>query len=397
LTFGFLETPEATLNELAQVSEDLGVSLTAQGLDSRLTDRAVSLLQAMFQESLRLFRQHQSLPIELLERFSAVYLLDSSSVALPDRLQNEFPGCGGDGPVASLKVQLVVELRTGRLMLTLEAGRAPDQTYVPALDYLPGSLRISDLGYFNLDTFEQQAQQSQAFFLSRLNTQTSLFDGDTSAPIDLLAWLQALPETEGERPVLLGAANRLPARLLAVTLPQAVVEERRRKAKATAQRKGRTLSPRHLALLAWNVFVTNAPPALLSLAEAVLVYRVRWQIELIFKVWKSQAQLDRVAGCRRARVLCELYAKLIGLVLTHLLSASLRWLDTDAELSLTKAYHSLQRLAGRLARSLPNWAELAAVLGLLQVRWRKFGLKDKRKTRVSTLEQLRRLTQPTLA
>jgi hypothetical protein len=397
LTFGFLENPEATLNELAQVSEDLGVVLTAQGLDERLSQSAVAFLRAMFAESLGLFRQRHSLPVELLERFSAVYLLDSSTLALPDHLQDEFPGCGGDGPLASLKVQVVVELRFGRLQLTCEAGRSPDQAYVPPLAYPAGSLRLSDLGYFNVGHFEQLDQQHDAYFLSRLNTQTGLYDSETDQPMDLLAWLQASSEAQRERSVRLGATKHLPVRLIAMRLPPGVVEERRRKANEQARRKGRTLSERHRALLAWGLLVTNAPAELLSADEAVRLYPVRWQIELVFKLWKSQAQLDRIGGWRRARVLCELYAKLIGLVLTHLLSAPLRWLGHDDELSLTKAFQSLQRLALRLARSLPNWAELADLLALLQARWRKFGVKNKHKTRLSTLQALRQKPRPTLA
>jgi hypothetical protein len=391
LTFGFLENPEASLNQLAQVSEDLGVPLTGQGVDERLTEAAVNFEKAMFRESLTLFRLQQSLPVEILERFTAVELPDSSVIALPDSLKDEFPGCGGDGPAASLKVQLPVELRAGRLAATPETGRSPDQTYVPTATILPGSLRISDLGYFNLQVF-RQIDAHQAYFLSRLNLQTGVLDAETEQPFDLLAWLRAGPQARFEREVRPGASERLPVRLVAVRLPQAVADERRRKAKENARRKGRTLSPRYLALLDWNVFVTNVPQALLSIREVARLYRVRWQVELIFKVWKGEAQVDRVAGRRRERVLCELYAKLIGVVMTHLLSAPLRWVER--ELSLTKAYQVLQRLAIRLAQSLTDLGQLAQQLTLLQSRRLKFGLKDRRKTRLSTLAELRRPIEP---
>jgi hypothetical protein len=391
LTFGFIETPEATLNQLAQVSTDLGVPVTPQGLEERMTDEAVEFLQAMFGESLKLLRQEHSLPVELLDRFSAVELLDSSAIGLPAVMVKEFPGCGGDGPKASVKVQLLVELRRGSLAITLEAGRSPDQTYVPTAQALPGSLRISDLGYFNVEVFAQ-IDQDLAFFLSRWNTQTSLFDSDTGEVMDVLAWLQSTEANQFERRVLLGAETRLAVRLFVTRLPQEVADERRRKAQETARRKGRTLSPRHLALLNWSLYITNAPPELLSLEEAVRLYRVRWQIELIFKVWKSEAQLDRVAGKHRPRILCELYAKLIGVIIVQMLSSPLRWLKR--ELSLTKAYQGFQRLALQFAQSLKNLPKLTEMLTLLQERWAKFALKDKRKTRLSSLEELRRMTGP---
>jgi hypothetical protein len=110
LTFGFVETPEATLNQLAQVSTDLGVPVTAQGLQDRMTDEAVEFLQAMLGESLKLFRQEESQPVEVLEQFSAVKVWDSSAIGLPAVVVKEFSDCGGDGPEASVKVQLAVEL-----------------------------------------------------------------------------------------------------------------------------------------------------------------------------------------------------------------------------------------------------------------------------------------------
>jgi hypothetical protein len=292
LTFGFIETPDATLNKLAQVSTDLGVPVTPQGLEERMTDEAVEFLQAMFGESLKLFRQEHSLPVDLLDRFSVVELLDSSLIGLPAVMVKEFPGCGGDGPEASVKVQLVVELRRGSLAITLEPGRSPDQTYVPTPHARSRSLRISDLGYFNMEVFAQ-IDQDDAFFLSRLNLQTALFDPDTGERIDLLAWLLSTEAAQFERPVLLGLETRLPVRLLVGRMPQEVADERRRKAKETARRQGRTASPRHLALLNWSLYVTNVPLELLSLEEAVRLYRVRWQIELVFKVWKRSSTRPR--------------------------------------------------------------------------------------------------------
>jgi Transposase DDE domain len=189
----------------------------------------------------------------------------------------------------------------------------------------------------------------------------------------------------------LGRTARLPVRLVACRLPQEIADQRRARAKATAARKGTTVSPRQLALLAWNLFVTNAPAECLTTPEVFVLYRVRWQIELIFKVWKSEAWVARVAGWKRARVMCELYAKLIGVTLAQLWMAPLRWV-TD-ELSLTKVVQSLQRFALRLAQSLDHPEALQHWLTQLQTIWLKFGSKDQRRTRRSTLTTLQQLSQ----
>lgn len=74
----------------------------------------------------------------------------------------------------------------------------------------------------------------------------------------------------------------------------------------------------------WPLFVTNVPADRLSIEQVALLYRVRWQVELVFKLWKSYCGLKHIVGLRRERVLVELYAKMIGLVLTHFLTAPLR-------------------------------------------------------------------------
>jgi hypothetical protein len=99
LTFDFLDDPEASLNDLVETSRDLGVPMTQQGLQTRSAD-AVPFLNAMFQQGLSLFRSTARLDLTALQQFTAIYLTESSTIAVPASLQAEFPGCGGNGPAA---------------------------------------------------------------------------------------------------------------------------------------------------------------------------------------------------------------------------------------------------------------------------------------------------------
>jgi len=149
-----------------------------------------------------------------------------------------------------------------------------------------------------------------AYFISRFDTKCGLLDPGNGERFDLLAYLRKTLDEQVELDQLVGYQAQLACRILAVRLPSDVVEERRRKSRANAYRKGRTLSAEKLAWLEWRVFITNVPGTILTVQQIILMYRLRWQIELLFKLWKSEGQLNRVAGKRRERVLCELYAKL---------------------------------------------------------------------------------------
>jgi hypothetical protein len=292
-----------------------------------------------------------------------------------------------------LKVQLLLNFLTGDLeQIVFQTGCDPDQAYDADLATLqPGVLRLSDLGYFKLERLQTIADR-QAYFLTRLDLQTTVRDAATAVPFDLLAWLQSAPTVLRERQCLVGANQRLPCRLVAVRLPQAVVDRRRQRAHADARRKGRTVSDRHLALLAWNVFISNVPATMLSAQQVAQLYPVRWQVELVFKLWKSEFALDRVAGLRRERVLCELYAKLIGAVLLCFLTAPHR-LTLAAELSLIKAAHILRRHVIRLAQSLAA-GDLSGGLRQLSQRLQRFAAKTKRGKTPSTLRQLEHHVPP---
>ena len=139
LTFGFLDDPDASVAGLVETSHDLDVTITKQGLQTRIT-AAVPFLTEMFQQGLRLFRNSLPLDLKLLQQFTAIFITDGSTMVLPDVLKDEFPGCGGIGAEAAVKMQLTFEFLHGVIAgITWQAGRVPDQAYAGDLQsILPG-------------------------------------------------------------------------------------------------------------------------------------------------------------------------------------------------------------------------------------------------------------------
>ena len=130
------------------------------------------------------------------------------------------------------------------------------------------------------------------------------------------------------------------------------------------------------------IFVTNVPECMLSLAQIPLLYRVRWQIELVFKLWKSYCGLRQVAKLRKERILTELYARLIGIVLTHFLVAPIRMplaTQTNREISPVQVRKIFQRFARSINQTLPYLDKLTFQLQDMFNHFSRFGFKDKRK------------------
>jgi hypothetical protein len=255
-----------------------------------------------------------------------------------------------------LKLQVRWELLGGQLIdLVLRPGKEHDRRGVVHLSALPpGSLQLEDLGYFKLDSLQSNAQ-ADITWVMRLKTGTHLLT-TAGEPLNLDQYLTAaLPDTL-DLPVQLGSGHRISCRLIARRLSTTAAEKRRRELKRAAQKHGRTPSNERLTLAGWDLFVTNAPPDLLATAEVLVVARVRWQIELLFKLWKSQGGLSTSVSQNPWRVLCEIYAKLLGMLIQHWLILTTDWAFPAR--SLHKAAQTIRKYAFHLAGVLSDSQQL---------------------------------------
>jgi hypothetical protein len=107
---------------------------------------------------------------------------------------------------------------------------------------------------------------------------------------------------------------------VATRCPKIVADKRKERLRKTAAKKQRQVSREQLILCEWTVLITNLPAKRMTLVEIWILYRVRWQIELVFKRWKSQGGLAESAGSCGWRWLCEFYAKLLGQVVQNWLT-----------------------------------------------------------------------------
>jgi hypothetical protein len=383
-----MDKPEASLNQMVQWSEELGLELTAQGLNKRLNERAVTFLWRLVERAVVSLRRQARVPEAQLEQFKEVSIVDSTQVALPECLRVQFAGSGGNASSASIKFQLRFDYLAGHISaLEVEAGRQSDHgCQLHRQQLTKHSLQLFDLGYFDQSALADIAQ-ADAYFICRLHPQVGLYKSvRASKSIDMASWLKQLDGDRYEFESYVGSQERVPVRVLLQRLPADIIEERRRKAQATARRKGKTYSQSHLTFLDWSILITNVPRQRLSFEQVMTLYPIRWQIELIFKLWKSHAKLASVGHWRPQRVLCHLYARLLALILFHWLIAPWRFGEWG-ELSLTKAFQVFQRHSLRLAQAiLADWSEMASVLEKIISDCLRFACKNKRKKSPSSFQ-----------
>lgn len=364
LALGWLSKPDASLQDLAQTAAVGGVRVTPQGLDERFGPRAATFLKAVLEEAVGQMVRATPVTDLLLSRFAGVYVQDTSVLALPDSLREVWPGCGGtNGPTAGLKLHVRWDLTTGslegpHLMPSVEHDRHSPTQSAP----LPkGALRIADLGFYDLRTLADYHGQG-VYFLTRVLANTVVYT-DRDGPMSLEQLLAGSHDDEMDVPARLGRTVCLPVRIVARRVPDNVRVQRLRRLKDKARKNCRPLSQQANCLARWNVYATNVPAEKLSAEEGYVLMRVRWQVELLFKLWKSEGRVDESRSRNPWRVLCEVYAKLIAVIIQHWILLTCCWETLDR--SLTKAARTLRRFALTLAgefNSLPDICNTLLIL-----------------------------------
>jgi len=385
-----IRSPKASLQQLA--SE---LSITPSALSQRFQQPATAefLRQLLLRSLGELSLQKQSSTlIPLLQRFKGVYPTDCTTIGLPDGLVRKFPGCGGgakkDDQTSAVKVLLQINISTGQsTQLVIETGRTPDITMLNKLKPLPpGALEIADLGFF--DTERLRAHNLRGVkWLTRLPARISVCEAGKWK--ELAVWLRRLKskgteQWEGELQV--SKSSPLLMRVLVQRCPPKEAARRRRKLRERMKRKGKTPGWRQLELCDWWVLATNVEAQKLSLSEASELYRARWQIELVFKRWKSLGHVEVPSDLSAIRAECELYGRLLGVLVVDWL-ALLRGGPLSGR-SVWQAWQVVLEMLGVIIWAMKGLICLRLVLNELADKLDRIPKQPKRKKRPSTRQRL---------
>lgn len=400
LIFGQMSSLKLTLNAQAGCFTE---PVSRQAVDQRYNQRTVDWFHAGFdcclQQALAESPQ-PSLTKELAARFEAIHIVDSTSFDCPESLAKIFPGCGGHASSANAKVLLDYEYLRGQFHpLALLAGNRPDQGLAQQLPELlaPNELLLIDKG-FNVLKVLAQLEQKGAFFLSPFNRSAQPWVPDASGQpvnLDLAGCLRHTQENLLSWPkVWLGnPADGLCVRMAAFRLSPESTARHRAALRRSMEKKGRQPTAASLELAGWLILITNAPADKLPASAMAYLYRVRWQIELVFKQCKSFLRLDQTqADTNVYRVQCEIWGRLIAAVVLFAWHSHLQCaLSTRVkrEISFAQVARHFQQHGMSLAQRLIEGGQ--SLLDALRRLWRhllRATVKGRQRTRKTSWELL---------
>ena len=284
------------------------------------------------------------LSIKSTNQFNRIIITDSTGFQLPSEFKDIFKGSNGSASEAGIKFQVTNDLLTGNIVsLDISDGRESDCKYLNKLEKLAdkGDLCLKDLGYFSLKHLKE-LKENESCYISKLKKNTNVFvenkeleyfkDGRIKKEsiykkLDLVEESKKMSTNETkELEVYIGSnkSNRIKARMIIFKFSDDITKEREAKMKRATSKKGQTVSENSKLLSNVNFLITNVASNELSKELIYLVYTLRWQIELMFKVWKSIFNIDKVKKVKRERFLCHIYGSLISILISSNLVFSIR-------------------------------------------------------------------------
>lgn len=335
---------EWSLNDQCNyLSENFGINITKQSLDERYHTFSVAFLKRCYDVIL-----NESLKNEvsgLTSSFSGIYVTDGTSFQLPKHLSAFYKSNGGDTSGSSIKIHQSIELLRFKIAdFVITDGKDNDGNYWKnkGFELNGNSLWIADLGYFSWDTLAE-IDESENYFLSRYKTGTTVYiknDKDEFEVLDLEDYVgRILPGNVAENITIYFGKQKTQCRLICGPVPQEVKQQRLEKyrllhARQSKSKKQWKMTTTKELLCGYNLYITNAPQEKLPTKDVLLIYGLRWQIELLFKIWKSLLFIDHVPPMNIFRFECFLYGRLIFILLSSELISFLKGTLFDMELDI---------------------------------------------------------------
>ncbi|MEB8933068.1 IS4 family transposase [Bacillus cereus] len=370
----------------SQLHAATGTLMSPEGLNKRFDKKAVEFLKYIFSILWKgKLCKTSAISSTALTHFQRIRILDATIFQIPKHLASIYPGSGGCAQTAGIKIQLEYDLHSGQFLnFQVGPGKNNDKTFgTECLDTLrPGDLCIRDLGYFSLEDLDQMDQRG-AYYISRLKLNHTVYIKNPSPEyfrngtvkkqsqyiqVDLEHIMNHLKpgQTYEIKEAYIGKNQKLFTRVIIYRLTEKQIQERRKKQAYTESKKGITFSEKSKRLTGINIYVSNTPEGIVPMEQIHDFYSLRWQIEIIFKTWKSLFQIHHWQNIKQERLECHVYGRLIAIFICSSTMFKIRKLllqKNKRELSEYKAIGMIQDHVSLLYQAIQrNTQDLTKIL-----------------------------------
>ena len=242
-----------------------------------------------------LLPQEQEIP-ERLKQFKQVILHDGSSLTVHPELATDFKGRFTKHAPAAVECHISLSLFERKIIhMNIDADSVSEHDYLPAASTLRGCLFLADSGYVNTPYFAELDANDASFIVkgkSSLNpTITKAYNGngkELKRPVGKK--LKDVSQKQNSQKIMDFDVEwgKYKCRLI-------------RRWVASEQK--------------FVLWLTNLPRSEFSADEITMLYRVRWQVELLFKELKSHNNLRKFNTQKKPIVEGLIWASLLTLII----------------------------------------------------------------------------------
>lgn len=380
------------------INSIFGISITGSAIGSRMNNKSsMRFLRSAFCEILHIqlkYAFENTFEKVFSSIFSGIILEDSTTCELSKSLKKKFKGVGGAASKSSIKYNFVFNLCLYAVIaIDVYSGSTPDRkNHKESLKYIKkGMLLIRDLGYFAVESLIIISSKD-AYYLSRVPKGSLLYlNEDDEEPLNISKFFKKMTNRNqsGVISIFIGAKQRFQTTLILQKVPKWVLNQRIKKFKQ--KNSGKSPSENFIVWSGYSVYITNISHELLSTKDRSFkdlimnIYKIRWEIELIFKKIKTNLILGDLNVKREERALCRIYGKFIAILLSMMVlsyAASQKYEGREISLAKVMAWLVSENRLGKAIftkKFSKLYSDLRKVIKLLS--------KDKR-NRETSLEQL---------
>ncbi|ABR36425.1 IS4-like element ISCb2 family transposase [Clostridium beijerinckii] len=353
-TFGVYSLENPSLRNIANFCEDINPNLkvSRQAIENKLkagSNFLKTILTNIIEDKIIKSIKHNH--IEIFKAFNDIKICDSSLIKLNDSLRDSYKGFSEDKSASEMKIQTVYSFKSKQIeTFEFEDGTTNDNSYMKTLaDKInTNEILLVDLGYFDKKCFKMLEKKS-AFFLSKIKYNTALYkENYKKGNFEKVEMIDFLKKSSGVIDTYLYVGmkqnNREEFRVIGKRLPEEIVNLRIRRAREKAKAQGRAPKKIDKELMSWVIMITNIEKEQADVDMLLDIYRLRWQIELLFKCWKSYGKIDHVKSAGIDYLNCLLYGRLIITLLINTVYSELYFkykTEENREISMLMIYSTI--------------------------------------------------------